>query len=255
MPKRLICLAFNGITSSNRYEIVVVDLASDQRYPGNIKRVLGDPECHYIAPSLSPDGTRLVAQRLMMDHPSGESDLYNALVVFDLNTGAWVFPGGLEFWKDKPHAQQPAWSPKGDAIAFQHMTGVQGSSAVFNIWAIDPEGTQLTRVTDELHDSRWPAWSPDGERVLFGSKRDGGETYDMWLADRAGGNLEPLVDWDTDCVSFSFSPDGEKIVFQVVGGWLYTMNLDGSGLSELPTTGCAGTPGWSPYLFEQPANP
>ncbi len=214
-------LAFNGITSDNRYEIVVVDLTSEEPYPGNIKRVFGDTQCHYLAPSLSPDGTKLVAQRLRMRHPLDGSDLYNALVVFDLSTGTWSFPGGIEFWRDKPYVEQPNWSPRGDQIVFQCRTQTQGSSAIYNIWSIDPQGSQLTRVTDEPHDSRWPTWSPDGEKVLFASKRDGGQTYDMWLMDRTGGNARKLVDWGVDCVSFSFSPDGERIVFQIPGGWLY----------------------------------
>ena len=248
-------LAFNGITSDNRYEIVVVDLTSEEPYPGNIKRVFGDTQCHYLAPSMSPDGAKLVAQRLRMRHPPDGSDLYNALVVFDLSTGAWSFPGGIEFWRDKPYAEQPNWSPRGDQIVFQHRTQTQGSSAIYNIWSIDPEGSQLTRVTDEPYDSRWPTWSPDGEKVLFASKRDGGQTYDMWLMDKTGGNARQLVDWGVDCVSFSFSPDGERIVFQIPGGWLYTMNLDGTDLRDLPTTSCSGTPEWSPYVLEVSGNP
>ncbi len=243
-------LAFNGITSDNRYEIVVVDLTSEEPYPGNIKRVFGDTQCHYLAPSLSPDGTKLVAQRLRMRHPPDGSDLYNALVVFDLSTGAWTFPGGIEFWRDKPYVEQPSWSPRGDQIVFQCRTQTQGSSAIYNIWSIDPQGSQLTRVTDEPYDSRWPTWSPDGEKVLFASKRDGGQTYDMWLTDRTGGNARKLVDWGVDCVSFSFSPDGERIVFQIPGGWLYIMNLDGTILEDLPATRCCGTPEWSPYVLE-----
>ena len=77
----------------------------------------------------------------------------------------------------------------------------------------------------------------------------------MWLADKAGGNARQLADWGVDCVSFSCSPDGERVVFQIVGGWLYTMNLDGTGLRDLFTTGCSGTPAWSPYVFEDSTTP
>ncbi len=244
-------LAFNGITSENRYEIVVVDLESDQPYPSNIKRVLRSSQTHYISPSLSPDGTKIVAQRLLMSPPPDENDLYNALVIFDVNTGAWSFPGGIAFWRDKPPAEQPKWSPRGDRIVFQALKGFQGSNAIFNIWTMDPAGTGVTYLTDEFLDSRWPAWSPDGRKVLFASKRDGGEHYEMWLMNAEGGDQVALTDWETDLVGFSFSPDGESIVIHATGGLLYTMNLDGTNLSELQTSGCSGTPEWSPYVLSQ----
>ncbi|NLI80359.1 MAG: hypothetical protein GX443_01550 [Deltaproteobacteria bacterium] len=248
-------LAFNGITADNRYEIVVVDLASDVPYPGNIKRVFRDTACHFIAPSFSPDGTKIVAQRLRNRRPPDESDLVNALVILDVETGGWSFPGGIDSWRDKPHAEQPSWSPVGDRIVFQHLGGFDGSGAVFNLWSMRPDGSGMTRLTDDTVDSRRPAWSPDGKKILFASRGGWSPYYNLWVMDGEGGNAEALADFGTDCVHFSLSPGGERLVFQVAGGWIYAMNLDGTDLRELATEGCAGTPEWSPLILDRASIP
>lgn len=56
---------------------------------------------------------------------------------------------------------------------------------------------------------------------------------------------------DATYLNVTQSPDGEKIAFEVMGGNLYVMNTDGSGLTGL---GRANQPAWSPdseYLVVQ----
>jgi Tol biopolymer transport system component len=62
----------------------------------------------------------------------------------------------------------PAWSPRGDLIAF-----IRRSGADFNVFTIHPDGTGLKPLTDVHGVNAHLAWSPDGERLLFCSSRMG----------------------------------------------------------------------------------
>lgn len=54
-------------------------------------------------------------------------------------------------------------------------------------------------------------------------------------------NISPFE--DAEYLNLEVSPDGKKLAFEVYGGNLYVMNIDGSGLMDL---GRANRPSWSP---------
>ncbi|HBD10326.1 MAG TPA: hypothetical protein DCZ69_18920 [Syntrophobacteraceae bacterium] len=246
-------LAFNGITSRNQYEIVVLDLTSDQPYPGNIYRKLRHADAHYIAPSFSPDGERLLAERLLLRHPQDGQDLYHSLIYFNLTTDEWYFEGSKDFWSQNPYAELPRWSSRYETV-FQYQVGTQNGENIYNIWSVDLDTKSIKYLTDEWADSRWPNWSPDGESVVFGSKRDGGSYYDIWLANRINPNPVKLVECQPSCSVYSFSPDSRAIVFQIAG-LLYTVNLDNMQANPVSSTWCSSTPEWSPHVYEKPPAP
>jgi hypothetical protein len=78
-----------------------------------------------------------------------------------------------------------------------------------------------------------PAWSPDGRRIAFVTKRD------LWVADADGTHRALLVpDADTPV----WAPDGRHLAF-ARGGYVYTVRAD--GLNEHRLTRGAH-PSWSP---------
>jgi TolB protein len=83
-----------------------------------------------------------------------------------------------------------------------------------------------------------PAWSPDGRRIAFVSRRDGKALYVM-NADGSGLRIVARVDRLT---TPAWSPDGREIVYGRNG--VYVMNADGSGQRQLARRGSA--PAWSP---------
>src|SRR5215470_19246541 len=52
-------------------------------------------------------------------------------------------------------------------IAFQRLVGR------FAIFTINPDGSELTMLTDTLSNNENPAWSADGSKIAFMSDRDG----------------------------------------------------------------------------------
>src|SRR3990172_5306323 len=72
-----------------------------------------------------------------------------------------------------PSNGQPAWSPDGQRIAFS--SAREGAGDIF---LMDPDGANQSRLTVNETVEAFPAWSPDGERLAFVSTREGnGDIY------------------------------------------------------------------------------
>ncbi|MET7938326.1 amidohydrolase family protein [Streptomyces sp. NPDC005322] len=157
------------------------------------------------AATLSPSGDRLIAevQNVLWSvaRKGGEAvqltppDLEPTRPVFspdgELLAICAYRGGGFHLWTLRPDGSElrqrtdgpwddrgPAWSPDGTRIAFASERGgdpVAGSP--YRVWVLEVATGELTRLTGlpgqdgPLQDGAWedfdPAWSPDGERVLF----------------------------------------------------------------------------------------
>ena len=71
-------------------------------------------------------------------------------------------------------ALDPAWSPDGSWIAFAGRDGY-----VLDVYAIRPDGTALTRLTNDGQLVRSPSWSPDGRHVAYLSNSSG--YFEIWV--------------------------------------------------------------------------
>jgi TolB protein len=61
------------------------------------------------------------------------------------------------------YADSPAWSPKGDKIAYMSMD----KYGKFDIWTIAPDGTNEKKVTTLRGSNEYPTWAPDGSLIAF----------------------------------------------------------------------------------------
>ena len=83
-------------------------------------------------------------------------------------------------------ATHPDVSPDGEWLAFEPF-GEQEDIVI-----IRTDGTGRRQLTDDLHEDRYPQWSPDGKRIAFYSNRSG--SYEIWTINTDGSGLKQLTD-------------------------------------------------------------
>ena len=125
-------------------------------------------------------------------------------------------------WVDRQGREEPlalplaayAWprlSPDGTRVAV-HIVAPGGA----DVWTSELARGTLTRVTtNPLRDSS-PVWTPDGERVVFRSDREGGRTGLFSKRADGSGPVEDLMITETGLVNpnpYDWSPDGATVVF------------------------------------------
>ena len=122
-----------------------------------------------------------------------------------------------------------------------------------DIYVMDEDGSNVTRLTNHPHADSSPAWSPDGKRIAFASNRHG--TGDIYLMNAAGGNVERLTHDDTNRSPYDWapewSPDGRFIAFESTRGGrgsdIWLMKPDGTKPIQLSKhAGHDTSPAWSP---------
>jgi Tol biopolymer transport system component len=124
----------------------------------------------------------------------------------------------------------------------------------YAIYGMSADGGNQERVTEEVGNPSSPsglffqvepAWSPDGSRIAFASKREG--SFDIYSMSADGRETQRLTREAVDESDPSWSPDGERLVFSRAPGDLYLMNADGTNVRPLVTGEASDTqPAWSP---------
>jgi Tol biopolymer transport system component len=122
---------------------------------------------------------------------------------------------GVEITEDKPDGEtrpviqegwdwDPDWQPNGGRIVYQSKEGSH-----WEIWSINPDGSGVVALTrpettlvDQLPSNVAPAFSPDGQHIVYLSNRDENEDagpWRLWVMDSGGGNKRPLpIDVELD---------------------------------------------------------
>lgn len=138
----------------------------------------------------------------------------------------------------------PVWSPVNDLVA----TPFRDASGNYDIYVVSIDGTTSRRLTTHSAKDSSPAWSPDGNRLVFQSNRDG--NWNLYAINIDGSNLTRLTNEPGRETHPSWSPDGNLITFQTNrdgNSEVYVMAVDGSGLTRVTDNpSFDGIPHWSP---------
>ncbi len=119
----------------------------------------------------------------------------------------------------------------------------------WQIFTVNPYGTDINKLTDLSTNQFHPAWSPDGSRIAFDAQGEDGRT-EIDVMDADGSNIESLTEGPGWNYLPDSSPDGTKIVFvsnRDGNDEIYVMNADGSGQTRLTDDPEEDlVPDWSP---------
>ena len=127
-----------------------------------------------LFPSWSPDGERIAFTTYAGERP------HLAVMNADGSGRRSLGASLLERLSGTVSDEQPAWSPDGERIAFANEEDGE-------LYAIDPDGSGRTRLTDTPGYDHWPpAWSPDGARIAFTSEDAGGSAIYAMNSDGSG---------------------------------------------------------------------
>lgn len=139
---------------------------------------------------------------------------------------------------------------EGADAAFPGENGKIAFSRVGEIFVMNPDGTQVTNLSNNTSNDRAPSWSPDGTRMVFISDRAGDDEIFVMNAD--GTNQFQLTTTGARG-SPSYSPNGTQIVYEGVSATgtseIFIMNADGTNqtrLTETPLGYATFNPAWSP---------
>ncbi|WP_267162033.1 S9 family peptidase [Halovenus salina] len=89
---------------------------------------------------------------------------------------------------------QPAWGPSGRIAFASNRTERPDDSGVMDLYTIDPDGTDLRKLTDSARRSSAYEWSPDGEQLAFvsGDPDNWYEPSELWVVNPDGTEEPPM---------------------------------------------------------------
>ncbi len=194
------------------------------------QEIVGDFPGMTFAPRFSPDGKKII----MSFERDGNSDIY----VMDLARRR-----STRLTRHPAIDTGATYSPDGRRLTFE-----SDRSQFQQIYVMNADGTDVKRIS--FGDGRYgtPVWSPRGDLIAFTKHRQGRFYIGVMRPDGSGERLltESFLDEGP-----TWSPNGRVLMFFRQSGdtfKLWSVDLTGYNLRQIPTQGDASDPAWSPLI-------
>jgi TolB protein len=235
-----------SVTPSGSLHIAVHDVAN--------ARVLNALDFPLAAPALGPDW-RLAVHRGADEVErviTGVRGVAGTRVAFVRDGSIWIIDSdgaGAHAVPGTAGGLSPAWHPSGRYVAYDELANTGHQTIVVRELATGTTHRIATHYTLNLS----PAFSPDGNTVVFAAGDDGSDLFSA----APFGNSQPVrltPSRGFSNASPSFSPDGKQIAFtsnRLGHAEVYIMDADGTNPDLLTTTAYGdqmyrSDPDWSP---------
>ena len=136
--------------------------------------------------------------------------------------------------------RHPSWAPDGSRIAF-----ASDKDGDFDLYTVDENGENRTRMTNSSGDDVQPDWSPDGSKIAFASDQASAVHQVYWM-DVKTGHQQKLTQSNFDTRYPRWSPDGTQVAFRsavvdrgrpIGSRQIWQVRADGTGLKSLINDG------------------
>jgi Tol biopolymer transport system component len=207
-------------------------------------------------PTASPDGQRIAFAVSMKELGTNAQidDIY-AVDRNGMNMKRLTSEPGVD--------SDPAWSPKGDRIAYRRIDLATGYSS---IWAMDADGANKVKLTEALEGAYSvgsPSWSPDGNRIAFSTVARNGTRSAIWTMNADGSDQQQRTSsMDGYDMEPTWSAGGTQIAFSRIFAGdrdIAIVTLASGSVQRLALPGAQWHPAWSPdgghIAYWQPAGP
>ena len=141
-------------------------------------------------------------------------------------------------------AYYPSIAPNGNRLAFVWNNNDE------NIWKVPlfaDKTAQSVKIIASTTEDSTPSYSPDGQRIVFGSRRSG--SPEIYVSAPDGSSVMQLTSMASETGSPRWSPDGKQIVFdsrREGHSDIYVISAEGGVPRRLTTSpGENETPSWS----------
>lgn len=197
-------------------------------------RPLADqPGTMTFAPRYAPDGWTIVFSL----EQGGNTDIY----AMDAASGA-----SQRLTSSPSIETAPSHSPDGSQIVFE-----SDRSGTQQLYVMGAGGGEPTRISFGPGRYGTPVWSPRGDLIAFTKQHQGRFHIGVMRTD---GSEERLLTASFLDEGPTWAPNGRVIMFtrQAAGATgepaLYSVDISGRNLRQVPTGGAASDPAWSPLL-------
>ena len=195
------------------------------------RRLTTEDDIRHFYPSLSPDGTRVLYSAFRQENVY---EIYS----YDLADGS------VDRLTNRSGVlTAPEYSPDGKEITYTRWNPNTGK---YQIMIMESNGNNQYNIPSI---AGWdPTWSPNGNRILFASDRNG--PVQLFSVRDDGNNLRQISNLPAIRGRSDWSADGQYIVTYSGESWhreVYIMKADGSESRQLtPTGGNSQGPSFSP---------